>query len=192
MASGAGDGPVHAGQFEALADDCFAAGFDGAGADEQAAGAEPVVAHAGRVVLEVAQGRVQLVFLDAVEGVGAGGGADAVDVAVVEVLQAGGEPVVFAVAEHELQEAGEVVQVLAGVEQVHDLGGLGELGGGDVPDPGGAVAEDGQLADVARRRGGCLRPRPGRRTRARARRWRCSWRSRGRGPGIPCRRACPG
>ena len=40
--------------------------------------------------------------------------------------------------------------MLAGVEQVHDLGGLGELGGGDAPDPGGAVAEDGELADVVR------------------------------------------
>jgi hypothetical protein len=40
------------------------------------------------------------------------------------------------------------VQVLAGVEQVHDLGGPGELGSGDVPDPGGAVAEDRELADV--------------------------------------------
>ena len=38
--------------------------------------------------------------------------------------------------------------MLAGVEQVHDLGGFGELVRGDVPDPGGAVAEDGQLADV--------------------------------------------
>ena len=38
--------------------------------------------------------------------------------------------------------------MLAGVEQVHDLGGLRELGGGDAPDPGGAVADDGELADV--------------------------------------------
>ena len=42
------------------------------------------------------------------------------------------------------------MQVLAGVVEVHDLGGLGELGGGDVPDPGGAVADDGELADVVR------------------------------------------
>ena len=49
------------------------------------------------VVLEVAQGRVELVFLDALEGVGAGGVADAVDVAVAGVLEAGGEPVVLAV-----------------------------------------------------------------------------------------------
>jgi hypothetical protein len=45
------------------------------------------------------------------------------------------------------------VEVLAGVEQVHDLGGFGELAAGDVPDPGGAVAEDGELADVVRAAG---------------------------------------
>src|SRR5450631_2934352 len=48
--------------------------------------------------------------------------------------------------QHELEPASEVVEVLAGVVEVHDLGGR-ELGGGDVP--GGAVAEDGELADVA-------------------------------------------
>jgi len=45
------------------------------------------------------------------------------------------------VAEHEFQEASEVVQVLAGVVEVNDLGGFGESAGGDVPDPGGAVAQ---------------------------------------------------
>src|SRR3984893_10448356 len=38
------------------------------------------------------------------------------------------------------------MQVLAGVEQVHDLGGFGELAAGDVP--GRAVAEDRELADM--------------------------------------------
>jgi hypothetical protein len=38
------------------------------------------------------------------------------------------------VQEHELQQAGEVMQVLAGVVEVDDLSGFGELGGGDVPD----------------------------------------------------------
>jgi hypothetical protein len=71
-----------------------------------------------------------------------GGGADAVEVAVVEAVQAGGEPFVALVAEHELQDAGEVVEVLAGMPDIDDLGGLGELAGGDVPDPGGAVADD--------------------------------------------------
>jgi hypothetical protein len=88
----------------------------------------------GGVVLEVAQRGVDLVFLSPDERVLPGGGHDAVDVAVVEVFQAGGEPLVLMVAQHELQLAGEVVQVLAGVEQVHDLGGLRELGGGDSPD----------------------------------------------------------
>ena len=54
-----------------------------------------MVAHAGRVVLEVAQGALELVFLDAFEGVGAGGPAEAIDVPVVEVLEPGGEPFVL-------------------------------------------------------------------------------------------------
>jgi hypothetical protein len=93
--AGAADGPVHAGLLEPLADDGLAAGPGDAGADEQAALAEPVAAHAGGVVLEVAQGGVQLVFLHAFQGKDAGGGGDAVDVAVAEVRQAGGEPFFF-------------------------------------------------------------------------------------------------
>ena len=81
----------------------------------------------GGVVLEVAERGVELVFLDAFEGEEAGGLADAVDVAVIQVFHPCGEPFVRAVQQHELQEAGEVVQVLAGVEQVDDLGGLGNL-----------------------------------------------------------------
>src|ERR1017187_8597619 len=86
-----------AGLLEVLADNHFASCFDDAGSDGQAALAELLAAHAGGVVLEVAQGRVELVFLDALGGVGAGGVADAVDVAVAGVLEAGGEPVVLAV-----------------------------------------------------------------------------------------------
>jgi len=43
-------------------------------------------------VLEVAERCVELVFLDAFEGAGAGGLADAVDIAVVQVAEPGGEP----------------------------------------------------------------------------------------------------
>ena len=71
----------------------------------------------GGVVPEVAQGGAELVFFDALEGVGAGGPADAVDVSVIEVPDAGSEPFVLAVQQHELQQAGEVVQVLAGVDR---------------------------------------------------------------------------
>jgi hypothetical protein len=42
------------------------------------------------------------------------------------------------------------VQVLAGVVEVDDLRRLGELRGRGIPDPGGSVAEDGELADVVR------------------------------------------
>jgi len=37
-------------------------------------------------------------------------------------------------AEHELQQPGQVVQVLAGVEQIDDLGGFVEVPAGEVPD----------------------------------------------------------
>jgi len=36
------------------------------------------------------------------------------------------------------------------VVEVGDLGGFGEFGGGDAPDPGGAVADDRELPDVVR------------------------------------------
>jgi hypothetical protein len=49
---------------------------------------------------------LQLAFL---RGVFADGGLDAVDVAVVEVFEAGGEPFVPSVAEHELQGPGAAV-----------------------------------------------------------------------------------
>jgi hypothetical protein len=67
---------------------------------------------------------------------------------VVQVLHAGGELFVLPVQQHELQGPGEVVEVLAGVVEIHDLGRCGKLGGGDVPDPGCAVAQDGELADM--------------------------------------------
>ena len=47
--------------------------FDGAGADEQAAGAEVLVAHPGGVGLEVAQGGVQFFGFGPGEREGAGG-----------------------------------------------------------------------------------------------------------------------
>jgi hypothetical protein len=40
----------------------------------------------------------------------------------------------FLVAEHELQQAGEVVQVLTCVIEIDNLGGFGEFGAGDGPD----------------------------------------------------------
>ena len=67
----------------------------------------------------------------------------------VKVFHPGGEPIILLVPEHELKGAGEVVQVLAGVIEIDDLGRFGEFRGGDVPDPGGAVAEDGELPDAA-------------------------------------------
>jgi len=46
------------------------------------------------------------------------------------------------------QAGGQVVQVLAGVADARDAGGAGVKRFGHAPDPGGAVAEDGDLAEV--------------------------------------------
>jgi hypothetical protein len=50
------------------------------------------------------------------------------------------------------------VDVLAGVVEVHDLRRLGELLARDAPDPGSAVADDGELADVVRAAADALCP----------------------------------
>src|SRR6266699_1882507 len=57
-AGGAGLGPVHARQFEALPDDRLAPGLYGTGADEQAMGAEVLVAVPGTVRSDRAEHRV--------------------------------------------------------------------------------------------------------------------------------------
>ena len=74
----------------------------------------------------------------------------------VELAQPGGEPAAVVVAEHEGEQPGEVVQVLAGVVEVHDLGVFGEVLACQVPDPVRAVAGDGQLADVPGAAAACL------------------------------------
>jgi hypothetical protein len=51
-------------------------------------------------------------------------------------FEAFGQPVWVAVAEHESDEPGGVVEVLAGVVEIDDLGGGGEAVPGEAPDPG--------------------------------------------------------
>jgi len=46
------------------------------------------------------------------------------------------------------REVSQVVKVLAGVVEVDDLGRGGQQLVGEVPDSGGAVAEEDELADV--------------------------------------------
>ena len=147
----AGCGPVHAGAFESGAEDGFAAGFDDAGADEHAEFAVVGVAHAVGVGFEVGHGLVDRFGFRAGQVVAAGSGGDRFDVAVVQL----GEPVSEpggGVGDDEREQAGEFVEVFAGVVEVHDLGGFGEALLGEVPDPAGAVAEDDELADARRTR----------------------------------------
>ena len=147
-AGGAGYRPSHSGQFAALRDDGFAPGLDCSRADEHAQLLEVGVAHPVGIALEVAQRGVQVCGLLPGQGEGACGGADRGNIAVVQVGKPLFKPGLLVVAEHELQQPGQVVQVLPGMEQVHDLGRLGEVPGGQVPDPDGSVTEEHQLADA--------------------------------------------
>ena len=74
--------------------------------------------------------------------------AEGFDVAGVEIGDAGVQPVGVLVAEDAGEARGQLVQVLAGVVDVHDRGSFGQDRGGEVPDPGRAVAEHDELADV--------------------------------------------
>ncbi len=78
----------------------------------------------------------------------AAGGQQRADFAVVEFGEAPGEPFVAVAGQQPGGQVCQLMHVLAGVEQVDDLGGLGEMAGGEVPDPRRAVAQDGELADV--------------------------------------------
>ena len=102
-AVGAGEGPSHPGQFAALRDDGFASRFHGAGSYEHSELAEVGVTHPVSVVLEVAQGGLEVAGFLAGQGEGTGGSADRLDVAVIQLSQAGGQLVFLAAAEHEFQ-----------------------------------------------------------------------------------------
>ncbi len=89
--------------------------------------------HPVGVVAEVAELSFQVAGLDAVEGVGAGGLDDRLDVPGVEFGVPVGQPL-RRVGGDEGKVAGQVGEVLAGVVDVGDVGGLGVEGLGHGPD----------------------------------------------------------
>jgi len=105
---------VHAGEFEALADHGFAAGFDVARADEHAQFPVVGVAHPGGVGAEVGQGLVPVGGLDPDQGVlGCGGGGDdRFEVPGVEFGEVFGQPL-GGVGDDEREGGGQGVQVFA-------------------------------------------------------------------------------
>jgi len=117
---------------------------DDAGAGEQAQRPVPGVAHAVGVGVEVVQGLVALARQRPAEFQAVAGGEQGADVAGVEF----GEPLVAVAGQQPGGQVRQLMHVLAGVKQVDDLGCLGEMRGGEVPDPRRAVAQDGELADV--------------------------------------------
>jgi hypothetical protein len=105
-------------------------------------------AHAVGVDVEVSELPVAFAGQGAGEFQGAPGGEQGGDVAGVEFGEAFGKPVMVAAAEQQGCEGRQVVDVLAGVVEIDDLGGSVEQFIGDVLDPYRAVAADDELADV--------------------------------------------
>jgi hypothetical protein len=89
-AGGAGDVPAHGGEFEALADDGFTEGFDGAGADKHAVIAEVGIADAVGVGFEVGQRFLGVVGEVAGERQAGGFGNEGLDVSGVQIGRPGG------------------------------------------------------------------------------------------------------
>src|SRR5216683_6627382 len=140
-------GPVHACLFGALGDDRFAACFYVAGAGEHAQVAEVGVAHPVGVVLEVTHFGVQFAGFGTGERVLAGGLDDRADVPGVELGEPFFQPL-GRVGGDEREVVREVVEVLAGVPDVGDVGGVRVELASHGPDPGGAVADRDDLAEV--------------------------------------------
>src|SRR5258706_515158 len=148
---GAADGPEHTGLFEAMADDGFAAGLDDAGADEQMLLAELGIVHpsgvGGEVVGVVAKflGQLSISGLDLAKG-----SDEFSDLAFIEptfLMQA--YPGVAALSVGRMEQARQVPQMLAGVEQIDDLNGAGKVFLGEVPDPFRAIADHYLLCGAA-------------------------------------------
>ena len=137
-------GPEHAGLFEAVGDDRLAAGFDHTGANEQVLFAELGVVHASGV-----GGKVVGVIADLPGQFGIGGmntteaGDEFGDLAFVQpAFLMLADPLIAACGVVGKEQARQLPQVLAGVEEVDDLNGSGEVIFRDIPDPFRAIADN--------------------------------------------------
>jgi hypothetical protein len=140
---GAGDGPEHAGLFEAAADDGFAAGFDHARADEQVLATELGIAHALGVVLKVSG-----FDSDAVRNHRRGGIESSkepnqlFDFPAVEFGLVAKHPLLLTQDVAGVQKSSHVPEVLPGMKQIDDLNSAGKVLICIVPDPFGSVSDD--------------------------------------------------
>ena len=76
------------------------------------------------------------------------GGEEVVETALIEIVAALLSPGDGEIGSGAVDGLGGLEEVLLGVEDVDDLGGAGKVFFGEVPDPGGAVAEDDLLRGV--------------------------------------------
>lgn len=77
------------------------------------------------------------------------GGRQSPDPALVQVVEAALQPSGAGTSQRRRDERPEAVEVLVGVVEAEDLGGLGEVVVGNSPYPGSAVAEHDGAVDIA-------------------------------------------
>jgi hypothetical protein len=133
------------------ADDGLAAGFDDAGADEQVLFAEFGIVHTSRVGCEIVSfvadlpGHIGIGGLNRMEG-----GDEFRDLAFIEptfLMEA--DPGVAAFGVVGIEQACQVPQMLACVEQIANLNCAGKVLLGQIPDPFGSVAYNDLLLGAA-------------------------------------------
>jgi len=135
--------PQHAGEFQALADHRFAAGFHHTGADEVAGLPKGLIAHAGLIAVEVAdlffsQGAAR----SAGGQVGFGLGDDLRELVFEESLAPLAEAFLCQGRAFALEGLTQEHQMLTGVVVIQNANRLGEIDPGQFPDPAGAIAQE--------------------------------------------------
>jgi integrase len=135
---GAADGPMHAGAFETCADGYFASGFHNARGSAQALRVELWVAHTVSVALEIV--KAAACFLRA-RDLAADGVEQRLEFSVVEFFLPSFCPLRRAWMSETVQSFSEITQVLFGMIAVHNLGGIGKLILGKIPNPKGPISE---------------------------------------------------
>jgi len=130
---------VHSGALESCADDDLASGLDDGAGDAEVLSAEGWVEHAVSVCLDVGDAVSSLAGAGSESGEGV---EDLVDVALVEFGVSSSGPGDGERGGRAIDGLGDIGEVLFGVEEVDDLDGVWEVDFGELPDPGGSVAEE--------------------------------------------------
>ena len=137
---------MHTGAFEARANGNLASGLDDAGGSTQALGVELGIAHTLSVGLEIMETATRLM---GARDLAADGIEQSPESSGVEFFLAVCCPLRSSWRSGTVQSFCDITQVLFGMIAVNNLGGIGKLIVGDVPNPQGPIPEHGRARSLA-------------------------------------------